>query len=457
MSNAVLSARDHYVGQTYQDIALTDGDDLPSVLRERSNPPQPTADIPFSRYTDRAFFDLEMQKMWRRVWQYACREEHVPEVGDYYVYDLGRSSLIIVRTQQGLRAYHNSCLHRGTKLKPSQSSGWSASIQCPFHGWDWNLDGSLKSVRCDWEFPHLQKDKARLRQARVESWNGFIFVNFSAQGPGLIDYLEVLPEHFRKWDLSGWYVHTHVQKRLPGNWKLAQEAFMEAYHTPVVHPEMTHVVSDVNMQHDVFSDHVSRDLCAMASPSPTSTLEQSQQDLLDKMLVGDRSAVAAKAQVPEGKTARWVMAKQLREQMSKEFGLDYSNRSVPEMIDSLKYNVFPNLFIYPSVGLPLIQQFRPDGDDHDRCLFDQMVLRPKPTDGSSYEVAEVVRIEEHESYSVAKDMDPFLAHVLDQDTNIMRWQREGMYASEKGAETLSIYQESRIRHVHQTLDKYLND
>lgn len=61
------------------------------------------------------------------------------------------------------------------------------------------------------------------------------------------------------------------------------------------------------------------------------------------------------------------------------------------------------------------------------------------------------------AYSVAKDMDPFLAHVLDQDTNIMRWQREGMYASEKGAETLSIYQESRIRHVHQTLDKYLND
>ena len=146
-------------------------------------------------------------------------------------------------------------------------------------------------------------------------------------------------------------------------------------------------------------------------PSPTSTLEQSQQDLLDKMLVGDRSAVAVKALVPEGKTARWVMAKQLREQMSQEFGLDYSNRSVPEMIDSLKYNVFPNLFIYPSVGLPLIQQFRPDGDDHDRCLFDQMVLRPKPTDGSSYEVAEVVRIEEHESYSVAKDMDPFLAHV----------------------------------------------
>jgi hypothetical protein len=127
------------------------------------------------------------------------------------------------------------------------------------------------------------------------------------------------------------------------------------------------------------------------------------------------------------------------------------------LIDSLKYNVFPNLFIYPAVGFPLIQQFRPDGDDHDRCLFDQMVLRPKPTDGSTYEVAEVVRIGENESYKSATCLDPFLAHVLDQDTNIMRWQREGMYASEKGAQTLSIYQESRIRHVHQTLDKYLKD
>jgi len=173
--------------------------------------------------------------------------------------------------------------------------------------------------------------------------------------------------------------------------------------------------------------------------------------------LGDRYMISDGPVVPEGKTARWVMAQQVCEQMAKDYGLDYSGFSVPELIDSLKYNVFPNLFVYPAVGFPLIQQFRPDGDDHDRCLFDQMVLRPKPTDGSSYEVAEVVRIEENESYKSAKCLDPFLAHVLDQDTNIMRWQREGMYASEKGAQTLSIYQESRIRHVHQTLDKYLKD
>ena len=103
-----------------------------------------------------------------------------------------------------------------------------------------------------------------------------------------------MPQHFRNWDLTAWYVHTHVQKRLRGNWKLAQDAFMEAYHTPIVHPEMTHVVGDHNMQHDIFSDHISRDLCAMASPSPTSTLKQSQQDLLNKMLTGDSSMIGEK-------------------------------------------------------------------------------------------------------------------------------------------------------------------
>lgn len=443
-------------GLSYQEIAAADGP-VPDVLRRQSNPEHSDADIPFARYTSREFFEREMQKMWRRVWQYACREEHIPEAGDYYVYDIGRYSILIVRQDDGsLKAYHNSCLHRGTKLKPSGSNGWSPSIQCPFHGWNWNLDGSVNNIPCAWDFPHLDRAKAILPQVRVDSWNGFVFINVSREGPGLLDYLEVLPEHFRNWDLSSWYIHTHIQKELPGNWKLAQEAFMEAYHTPMAHPEMTHVVSDINMQHDVFSDHVSRDLCAMASPSPTSTLNLSQQELLDRMLVSDRSVVAEKRLVPEGKTARWVMAEQMRETMARDFGRDYSDYSVPEMIDSIKYNLFPNLFIYPGVGLPLIQQFRPHGHDPDRCLFDQMVLRPKPTDGSAFEVAEVVRIGEHDSYTSVPGIDPFLASVLDQDTDIMRWQREGMYASEKGAETLSRYQESRIRHVHETLDKYLN-
>lgn len=453
MNDVQKIMRDRYPGNTWADVARRDGE-LPDVLAAQANPEQNLRDISFGRYTDPAFFDLEMEHMWKRVWQFACRDEHVGEAGDYFVYDIGRQSVLIQRSENGLKAFYNSCLHRGTKLKASGSCGWSANITCPFHNWQWNLDGSLKAIPCDFEFPQLNRAKAGLVEVRVESWNGMVFINFDAAAAPLADYLEVLPEHFANWDLTGWYVKAHVRKHLPGNWKLSMEAFMEAYHTPYVHPEMTNVVGDHNMQHDIFSDHVSRDLCAMASPSPTAQVKMSEQELLDSMLVADAAMVGERATVPEGKTARWVMAQQLREQMLKQHGLDYTAHSVPEMIDSLKYHVFPNLLVYPAPGLCLVQQFRPDGHDRDRSTFDQYVLHPKPRDGN-FEVADVEVIGEHDTFASLASMDPFLASVLDQDTDIMRWQREGMYASGKGAETLSIYQEARIRHLHDTLDKYL--
>lgn len=453
MTDVQQMMRDRYPGRTWADVAGRDGA-LPQVLAQQSNPPQDLRDIAFARYTDQQFFDSEMERMWKRVWQFACRDEHLAEIGDYVVHDIGRFSVLITRGPDGLKGYYNSCLHRGTKLKPSGATGWSPDITCPFHNWQWNLDGSLKAIPCDFEFPQLDRAKACLPEVRVESWNGMVFVNFDRDAPPLLDYLEVLPDHFANWDLTGWYVATHVRKHLPGNWKLAMEAFMEAYHTPYVHPEMTRTVGDQNMQHDIFSDHVSRDLCAMASPSPTVMNPPSEQELLDSMLVADSALVGERARVPEGKTARWVMADQLRDQMRERHGLDYSAHSVPEMIDSLKYHLFPNLLVYPAPGLCLIQQFRPDGHDRDRAIFDQYVLHPKPRD-SDFEVASVEVIREDEAFASVASMDAFLASVLDQDTDIMRLQREGMYASGKGAETLSIYQEARIRHLHDTLDKYL--
>lgn len=445
--------RDHYPDNTWQDIASADGT-LPPVLQQQVNPEQNLRDIPFARYTDQAFFDAEIEQMWKRCWLYACRTEQLAEEGDYYVFDLGRLSVVLTNTGDGLKAYYNSCLHRGTKLKPSGTSGWSPTIQCPYHAWEWSLDGGLKNIPCDWEFPHLDKAKACLPQVRVDSWNGFVFINFRADGPSLLEYLEVLPEHFKNWDLTGWYVHAHVRKHLTANWKLAQEAFMEAYHTPYVHPEMTNVVGDHNMQHDIFSDHISRDLCAMGTPSPTSKQKFTQQELLDQMLVGDGAMIGERAPVPKGKTARWVMAQRVKAQMLEEYGLDYSGHSVPEMIDSLKYNVFPNVIFYPAPGLCLIQRFMPDGNNKDKATFEQMVMRPKPKDGK-FETADVTDIAEDVPFASVPEVDPFLASVLDQDTNIMRWQLEGMYTSGKGAATLSLYQESRIRHLHDTLDKYL--
>ena len=447
-------------GPTYQEIVLGDeiqapGGGVPEVLLPARNAVLSTTDISFDCYTTSEFFSIESEKLWPKVWQFVCREEEILNPGDYYVYDIAGYSLIVVRTEDGLKAYHNSCLHRGTKIKPSGSTGWTGdSMQCPFHGWTWNLDGTLQEVPCAWEFEHLDYEANHLPEAQIDVWNSCVFINMDLEASPLLEYLEVMPEHFANWwSYDEWYTEIHVQKILSCNWKTAQEAFMEAYHTPVVHPEMTQTVGDWNMQHDIFGDHVSRDLCAMAVSSPSKDHGLSEQEKLQGRM--KRFAHGSEAEVPQGLTARDVLAREMRREFKANCDKDLSHLSNAELMDSLKYNLFPNVFIYGGPGLPQIHVVRPMGTDPHHCLFDVYFLSPLPKSGARPPVAEMVQITEADSYTQVPGMKKGSGEVLDQDTQILRWQHEGMLASQKGAETLSTYQESRIRHFHNVLDKYV--
>jgi phenylpropionate dioxygenase-like ring-hydroxylating dioxygenase large terminal subunit len=443
---------------SFEEIMRGDGGKVNEVLTRRSNPTQSREDIPFHRYITQEFFDLEMEKMWRKVWQYVCRDDQVAEPGDYMVYDIGRHSVVVVRGDDGaLKAYHNSCLHRGTKLKPSGTSGWSANLQCPYHGWTWNLDGTLNEVPCSWDFPHLDYEANSLPEVRVEVWNSLVFINMDMDAPPLLEFLGVLPEHFENWPWDDWYLFMHLEKELNCNWKTAQEAFMEAYHTPLVHPELTQVVGDWNMQHDVFDDHVTRDLCALAVPSPAAKKSISEQERIDRVLLGGRSTDGKSVQLEEGQTARDAMAKQVRKGLESQYDMDTSGYSDAELIDSIKYNLFPNIFLYTGLAMRSIHRVKPIGNDPNRCTFEVLMMRPVPKGQERPDPAQPVRIPEEVSYKDVPELAafPLSAITFDQDTGNLRAQHEGMMASEKGAETLSVYQESRIRALHDTLDKYL--
>ena len=445
----------HDMGPSYQDILDRDGDAV-EVLRLQSTIDQPMDDIPFERYTSQDFFDLEMEKVWRKVWQFACREEHLAEAGDYYVYDIGRYSVVLVRTESGaIKGFFNSCVHRGTKLKPSGTSGNAPVVQCPYHGWTFTLEGTLSDVPCPWEFEHLDWDANHLREVQVDTWNTLVFINLDREAAPLLDYLEIMPEHFKNWDFSGWYTSVHARKELACNWKAAQEAFIEGYHGPMVHPQVTGTAA--YGQHDIFGDHVSRDIVALGVPSNRGSVVLTEQDILDGMLMGDSSTIGdARPMVPEGETARSVVVRQLRETFLEDFGLDLSHLSTSEIIDSIKYTLFPNLFVFAGISLRVLYQYRPLGNDPDRCQFDIMFMRPKPKDGPMPDPAEMVPVAEDESYQDVPGMDPGFGLLFDQDTNIMRWQKEGMYTSDKGAETYSSYMESRPRYIHSIIDKYIN-
>jgi phenylpropionate dioxygenase-like ring-hydroxylating dioxygenase large terminal subunit len=428
----------------------------PPVLAHESPQFLGEDDIDFSRYTSQEFFDREMEKVWTKVWQWACREEHIPQVGDYYVYEIGTYSVIVIRTEDGIKAYHNSCLHRGTKLRAEQGMGSARELRCPFHGWTWGINGQLKSVPSAWDFPHVKPEAFSLPEVRVGLWGGFVFINLDDNAECLESYLEVLPEHFKNWDMSARFIELHLSKELPCNWKAAIEAFLEAYHVLETHPQLMYGTGDANVQYDIYSDHIARYHVALGINSPHLKDPRTEQELVHMMLVADRTLLSEDDLIVKpGETARTVMARATRKVMSEKYDCDTSNLSDAETIDTIEYHVFPNMVLFPGLSLPMVYRFRPLGGSPDRTLFELLVMRPTPRSGTAPDAPECVNVTEEESYAVVPGIDPHLAHVYDQDTANLRAQQQGFKASKKGAQTLGNYQEVVVRHFENTIDKYV--
>ena len=442
-------------GPSVQDIVARDVKAAPQVLREENYRFLGEQDIDFKRYTSPEQFAREMDAIWPKVWQWACREEHIPQVGDYYVYEIGPHSVLVVRTEAGIKAYHNSCLHRGTKLRPEEGMGSARELRCPYHGWTWSLEGSLKSVPCAWDFPHVKPEDYALPEVRVALWGGFVFINLDDDAEHLESFLDVLPEHFRNWDLGARYTELHMGKVLPCNWKTGLEAFIESYHVFETHPQLLHGTGDANVQYDVYGDHVTRFYAVGGVNSPHLEKPLSEQELVDTMLIGDRSVVTDDLKVGAGETARTVMARFLRKTLGEKYGADLAKFSDAEMIDTIEYHLFPNMVLFPGVSLPMVYRFRPLGMDHERCLFEILFLRPVPANGEQPDPPEMVLVGEDESYSVVPGLDPVLANVYDQDTANLRSQQQGFKAAKKRGQTLGNYQEVRIRHFEGVVDRYL--
>ena len=447
-------------GPSTAEIIHADGDHPPAHLTEQSYQFIGDADIPFSRYTSRAFHELEKEKLWLKVWQWACRVDDIPAAGDYFIYEITDKSVIIVRTESGeIKAYPNACLHRGTQLKPAGSAGRSRQLRCPFHGFTWSLEGALTEVPCRWDFPHISDDSFRLPELRVDTWGGFVFINFDQDATPLAEHLGVLPKHFANWDLSAKFTAKHVRKLLPANWKACLEAFLESYHVLETHPQGVLTVGDANSQYDIYGDTVSRFVHLVGYPSPHLKESFSQQQLLDALMgegvVEGIADGATKLRVPEGWTARQVFAEHLQGLFGKAYGKDFSHLSISETIDAIEYCLVPNTCLFPSLLFPMVYRFRPNGNDPDSCIFDLLFLQPVPDSGVRPEPAEMVELDFEQSFHDVPGFDPGLATIYDQDTGNLIGQQRGFKSSTKLGQTLGNYQEVRLRQLHQTIDKFL--
>jgi len=440
---------------TFQDLLDLETVAVPAALRDSTDTYLGCEDLSVERYISREFFEREVAKVWRKTWQVACRESRLRKPGDYFVYDIVNDSILLTRSAAGeLKGFYNSCLHRGRALK--RGAGNADILRCPYHGWSWKLDGEFDSAPCLWDFPHVDTQSNSLPQVRVATWGGWVFVNMDDAAPELAQYLEVLPAHMNQWKHEQRYVSLHVEKVIAANWKVALEAFIESYHAIATHPQLMPFQAIDNSQYDVWGDHVSRTITAYGVPNPSHAHQFTEQDSLDAMM--ELAGSEDRPRLAPGQTAREKLAELNLPAVNEQAGEDFSGRAtMSEMMDSTLYLLFPNFAPWAGHGTVITYRHRPNGDDVDSCIMDIFLLTRYPEGTEPPADAPTFRLGIDEPFSdAAHVMGAGLSNVFNQDGANLPQVQKGLKASKKGAVTLGNYQEVRIRHFNQTLDKYLN-
>ncbi|MET0546352.1 MAG: SRPBCC family protein [Caulobacterales bacterium] len=200
-------------------------------------------EIPAARYTSEAFHKLELEHVLRKTWMCIGRDNDVGAApGSYITFRKLGAPILIVRGRDGvLRAFYNTCRHRGAPVVRDEC-GQTSMLRCQYHSWSYGLDGKLISVPDAHDFACLDKDKRGLLPIRCDTWAGLLFINEDMHGPSLIEHLGVIPN-----DLAcvGMEKLRTVEKQsyiLECNWKAAMDAFVETYHLNTIHPEVRNML-----------------------------------------------------------------------------------------------------------------------------------------------------------------------------------------------------------------------
>jgi Rieske 2Fe-2S family protein len=214
---------------------------LRRVALERLQP-----SIPARYYYDPRHYERELEVFWYGMWVMAGREEEVSEPRDYKVVRIGTQSLVLVRDLDGrLRAFHNTCRHRGSILCTEEQGRLPGrSLVCPYHTWTYSLDGQLVGTPRQMESAGFDRAAYPLFKVAVDTWGGFVFVNLAGEraaplGAALGD----IPERFRNYGFADLRIGKRIVLDVRANWKLLFENFSECFHCPPVHPELCEIAT----------------------------------------------------------------------------------------------------------------------------------------------------------------------------------------------------------------------
>lgn len=192
--------------------------------------------LPGEYYASLEIFQQELDRIFYRRWICAGREEDVPEPGDYLVRNIGTESVLVTRDREGeVRALHNVCRHRGSRLCTEPRGRFSSAIRCPYHAWTYGLDGSLRAAPFMDGVPGFDPQSHGLHPVALASWEGFLFVSLADDPEPFEQAYQPLLGKFPGYNLPHLRVARQIDYDPRANWKLIFENYSECLHCPTIH------------------------------------------------------------------------------------------------------------------------------------------------------------------------------------------------------------------------------
>ena len=204
--------------------------------------------LPGWAYFSQELFELECETLFKTHWQFVCHVNEAADIGAYVTFDVAGERALVIRGHDGiLRAFHNLCRHRGSRIVPEARGVCNKAMVCPYHGWDYNLDGGLRGIANRDSFPPMQAEKWGLKPLEMEIWNGLVFIRFQAgPQPSVAEVLARFDDEIAPYDLANMVPtdSNSMDDLLPVNWKSVRDVDNEGYHVRQAHPGLHQLYGD---------------------------------------------------------------------------------------------------------------------------------------------------------------------------------------------------------------------
>ena len=200
--------------------------------------------LPAWTYNSHELTQLEMEQLFLRSWRFVGHVSDIPNTGDYQCFEMADERAVVVRDQDGqVRAFHNVCRHRASRVVGEDKGHCGKAFICPFHGWSYNLDGTLKNIPKADSFPPIDKQQFGLKSLDCEVWHGMIFIRFGGDGPAIAELFAEAAEEIGLYRIEDMQpLDEAYQYQFNLDWKAVLDIDNEGYHVPIGHPELFDLV-----------------------------------------------------------------------------------------------------------------------------------------------------------------------------------------------------------------------